>query len=281
MKLAHLILAHCQPEQLRRLVTKLAHGGAHFYVHVDKKTDISPFLSLTEIPNLVFIKNRIKVYWGGYSMVQATLNSFEEIIATGAAYDYVNLLSGQDYPIKSTAYIHQFLSDNPGKIFMNYLSVDKDWQEAIPRITRYHFINYNLPGGTYRLERMINSLLPQRELPVGIDAVGRSQWFTMVPEAMTYILQYMKHHKWIVRFFKLSWAPDEMIFQTILYNSDLREKMVNNNLLYVDWSAGLPSPKILSMEDAPALLKSDKLFARKVNPDQDAAIIDYLDGVTG
>lgn len=277
LKLAHLILTHGNPEHLQRLVNALAHPDAHFYVHVDHKTDIAPFLQLKDTPNVFFISNRIKVYWGGYSIVQATINSFEEILNAPHTYDYINLLSGQDYPIKPVEYIHRFLADNPGKIFMHFQSITDEWHEALPRISRYHLSNYNLPVGTYRLERMMNRLLPVRSLPEGIVAVGRSQWFTATPDSIAYMVRYIHENPWISSFFKLTWAPDEIIFQTILYNSPYREHMVNDNLLYVDWSAGGASPKTLDMDDAEALSKSEKLFARKFNSESDNYILSYLD----
>ena len=277
MKLAHLILAHANPTQLLRLVTKLKHNDAHIFIHLDEKTDIQPFRFISDNKNVFFIKNRYRVYWGGYSIVQATVNSFEEILATGNAYDYINLLSGQDYPIKNVKVIHDFFTANPGQIFMNFLSVKNEWQEALPRIERYHLLNWHLPFGTYTAERMVNALLPVRHLPKGIEPVGRSQWFTATPESIAYIVQYVRDNRKIVEFFKLTWAPDEMIFHTILYNSEFRNKMVNDNLLYVDWSERKPSPKLLNMEDAVALRHSEKFFARKFNIAIDSKILDYLD----
>ena len=278
MKLAHLILTHANPQQVNRLINRLVHENAHFYIHVDKKTAIEPFVSLLKQNNVFFIKNRIKVYWGGYSIVQATINSFEEILASGIVYDYINLLSGQDYPLKSTAHIHQFLSNNKGKAFMHFLSVEDEWKEAITRVTKYHLANFHFPG-QYKIENLINKIMPIRKLPHSLIAVGRSQWFTILPECAAFIIEYLKHDLSVRRFFKLSWAPDEMIFQTILYNSHFQKNMVNNNLLYVDWSMGGASPKVLTMADAPLLAKSDKLFARKFNPSVDEKILDYLDDI--
>ncbi len=280
MKLAHLILTHTNPDQLLRLVRKLAHEDSDFYIHVDRKSDIKPFLPLLEIRNVFLIKNRVKVYWGGYSIVEATVSSFEEILATGIKYDYINLMSGQDYPIKSTQYIHEYFSDHPGKIFMHYLSLTDEWHEAMPRITQYHLVNYHIPAGRYRIEQVMNLLLPPRKLPDGMVAMGRSQWFTATPDAIEYLLQYIREKTWISRFFKLTWAPDEIIFQTILYNSPFRDKMVNDNLLFLDWSRGGANPKQLNMNDAEQLSKSDKLFARKFNMDKDSKILDYLDKIT-
>ena len=280
MRLAHLVLTHTNPEQLSRLIKRLAHDNADFYVHVDLKTDIAPFLPIANMHNVHFVKNRVKVNWGGYSIVQATLNGFEEILASQITYDYINLLSGQDYPLKNTQEIHRFFINNPGKVFMHTLSVEKEWQEAIPRITMYHMPDAAFPG-KHMAMGVLNALAPKRKMPLSLTPVGRSQWFTITTACAAYIVDYIKTHPAIPRFFKLSWAPDEMIFQTIVYNSPCRKDMVNDNLIYVDWSGGGASPKTLTMSDAGALSRSNKLFARKFNPEIDTEILDHLDKQSG
>jgi hypothetical protein len=276
MKIAHLILCHSNPNQLSRLVKRLMHEDAHFYIHLDKKTDIAPFLFLAEMPRVFFVKKREKVYWGSYSIVQATLNGFEEILDSDITYGYINLLSGQDYSLKSTQAIHDFFKQNQGKAFMHFLSVEDEWQEAIPRITKYHLTDYNFPG-RHKVERWMSAIMPKRKFPLSLAPMGRSQWFTIAPHFAAYILAYLKREPKLAQFFKLTWAPDEMIFQTILYNSPLKSDMVNDNFRYIDWPAGKASPKTLTMADAGNLLASGKLFGRKFSPDVDNEILDLLD----
>ena len=230
------------------------------------------------MPNVHFIKNNIKVNWAGYSLVQALVNGFTEILGSGISYGYINILSGQDYPIKSTREIHRFFNENPGKAFMHTLRIEDEWQEAIPRLTKYHLADLNFPG-KYSIERLMNTMLPKRKLPGPLIPVGRSSWFTLSPAFAKYIVDYLTEHPAFVRFFKLSWGSDEIVFQTILYNSPFKKDMVNDNLLYVDWSEGRPNPKILTIADAEALRTSNKLFARKFNPAIDSNILDYLDSI--
>lgn len=56
MKIAHLILAHKNPVQLQKLITALSHPSFDFYIHVDKKVDITLFSDLTSIKNTYIIK---------------------------------------------------------------------------------------------------------------------------------------------------------------------------------------------------------------------------------
>ncbi len=233
-------------------------------------------LSLRQLPNVRLIANRVHVRWGAYSMVQATLNGFNQILHSGQSFDYINLLSGQDYPLKDNEHLHWFLQENMGKLFMEFYPVKDVWQEALPRIEKYHFANYAFPF-RYKAERLVNALLPARTMPRNLIAVGRSQWFTIPQSAVKYIVDYVKKYPEVSSFFKLSWAPDEMMFQTILYNSVFREKMENNNLRYIDWTEGKPSPKTFTTADADTLLNSGCFYARKLNADVDTAIFDKLD----
>ena len=275
MKIAHLILIHENPSQLERLIQRLAHPDADFYIHVDLKTDINPFLSL-QGEHVKFTVNRVCVQWGAYSIVQATVNSIEEILKSNDNYNYINLLSGQDYPLKSTETIHNFFKDNPNKAFMHTLSVENEWQEAIPRLTKYHLSNYTF-SGRYTLEKWLNFLLPSRKMPNNLIAVGRSQWFSISIQHAEYIVIYLQENKKVKRFFELSWGSDEFVFQTILFNSIHQKDMVNNNLRHIDWSDNKTRPKTFTINDLPDLLSSGKLFGRKFSERIDNAILKELD----
>lgn len=279
MKVAHLILAHNNPQQLKRLAKRLSHSDAHFFVHVDLKADLAEFIKAAEGLNITFIHNRIKVFWGGFSMVQATLNGCIEILSSTQKYDYINLLSLQDYPIKNTKHIHDYLHANAGKIFMRYESVSEEWLEAGIRLSRYYFPDTTFKG-RYRLEQIVNALLPARKIPNGLTAVGRSQWFTASTDSIQYVLDYVKQHPEITKFFRYTWGSDELFFQTILYNSPHRSAMINDNLRYIDWKDGGASPRVLTMEDATRLSASSCLFARKFSPEKDSRILDYIDNIT-
>ncbi|MBS7566252.1 glycosyl transferase [Mucilaginibacter sp. Bleaf8] len=275
MKIAHLILAHDKPRQLERLIDRIAYDGDAIFIHLDKKADISHFNYLSDKARVYFIKKRVKVNWGAYTIVQATINGFEEIINSGTEYQYINLLSGADYPLQPPRYIHQFLDAHPNRAFMKYEHFE-DWQEAISRVTKYHLVNYPFPGH-YGAEWILNTLLPKRSMPGAPVMVGRSQWFTASIQCIKYIVNFWNTHPDVRRFTKFTWGPDEFIFQTILYNSPLRDCIVNDHLRYIDWSAGAASPKTLTTADADALLSSGKLFARKFDMTNHAAILDKID----
>ncbi|MGX5854887.1 beta-1,6-N-acetylglucosaminyltransferase [Dyadobacter jiangsuensis] len=276
MKIAHLILAHAAPAQLSKLIGALEHREAWCFVHLYRKADIQAFPFLGDRERVVLVPDRVDAGWGAYSIVEATLRGFQAVVNSGIDFGYVNLLSGADYPLRSPLEIHDFFTRNRGKNFMEYYSVRNEWTEAIPRLTEYHLTNYNFPG-KYLVQKWMNRLLPVRKIPAGLEPVGRSQWMSLTLDAVRYILEYLDGHPAVTKFFKLTWAPDEIIFQTILYNSPFRSSMVNNNLRYIDWSYGLASPKVLTEEDLERMWASGKLFARKFDLARFPEVIEQVD----
>lgn len=279
MVVAHLILVHSKPDQLKRLVNRLVHNKAIFFIHVDAKANIELFrAALKGINNVYFVDKRVDIQWATYSMVEATVNGFEAIVASGLAIDYVNLLSGQDYPIQPVSKFHDFLRMNPGKAFMQCLDIETEWTEAISRVRSYHFTHWTVPG-KYKIQKIINFLLPKRNLPENLIPVGRSQWFTISLKHVVFIIKRLEANPAFSKFFSYSWAPDEIIFQTLLYNSTFKFDIVNNNLRYIDWSEGLKNPKMLTKDDFSAMMKSGHFFARKFAENDE--VLSMLDAEIG
>ena len=279
MKLAHLILAHNHPAQLERLVKRLCHNDADVYIHLDLKTDIALYEQIKRLPNTYFIKKRINVVWCEYSTILATTNAMGEILATGITYSHINLLSGNDYPLQSQEHIQQFLFANNQKTFIWYNLIFDEWIHGQARVNTYYFGDYGFPG-RYQVGTIINKVLSARKVPNKLVPYGRSQWLTITPECVAYVIRYIKDNPTAERFFKMTWAVDEIFFQTILCNSSLRDTLVNDNLRYIALQPDF-RPVTYTIADAHTLEASGKFYARKFDMNKDAAILDYLDSRSG
>ncbi len=272
MRIAHLILAHKNPIQLQRLLYALQHPSFFFYIHIDKKTNAAPFQYLANNKNVFFIKKRAKIYWAGFGTIQATVNGFKEI--PFSEYDYINVISAQDFPLKSADYIYNYILERSGTEFITCQSIEDEWPVA-PRVRKYHLINWRIPG-KYRLENLVNFILPKRKFPLDYKIVGRANWFTLTTNAVKYCLDFLDKNPAVIKYFKYCWGADEFIFSTILYNSSFRDK-IENNLIYVDWSLGKAHPKFLTVDDFDAMKDCLKLFARKFDAEKDAVILNMLE----
>lgn len=276
MKVAHLILTYTNPKLTERLIKRLSHPSFDFYIHVDKKFNIKPYLYLQQYPNVFLIHNREDVRWAGYNTIKATFKCIKEIAATEIKYDYINFISGQDYPLKSPEYMLNFFEQNRGKEFIEYESIEDKWLEALPRITRYHFVNFTFRG-KYRTEKLVNFFAPKRKIPENLKPYGKSMFWMLTPECAKYVVHYVESKPQVERFFLFTWGSDEFVFQTILMNSEYADRLVNNDYRYIDWSSGGTHPKTLNIQDFTALKNTDDLFARKFGQDANSKLLDMLD----
>jgi Core-2/I-Branching enzyme. len=277
-KIAHLILAHSRVHHVARLARQLNHADATVFIHIDAKSPLESFLAAAPPDQPIrFVRKRRPVTWGGYSMVQATLNAYREILGEGEHYDFINLLSESDYPLKKATAIHQQLAGSIGRSFMEMrFSGDPWWEEAQIKINKYHFTEWRIPG-KYLLERAVNHLVPARRLPAGMAFTGRSQWLTLSCQHARYVLDKVDNTPAIERFFQYTWGADEFFFQTLLYNSPHREELVNDNLRYIQWINGKSSPEILTRAHFESMRGSEKCYARKFCPETDPHILAMID----
>ena len=276
MRVAHLVITYTNPLQTERMIRRMQHPGFDFYIHVDKKMDIQSHLFLAKIPNVYLIQDRVNVVWGGYNTIDATIRSVKEIFKSGKRYDYIHLMSGQDYPIKTASQIHDFFIDNNGKEFMQFEHFDEWADESYPRIREYHLTNYNFPG-RYYVQWLMNKCLPVRKSPIEMEFYGSSMFWALTSNCLKYIVDLMDSNAAFRRFLKFTWGSDEFIFQTLVLNSVFKANAVNNNLLFLDRIKGAAHPNILTASHLKALTDSDKLFARKFDLAKDTVILNSID----
>jgi hypothetical protein len=278
MRIACIIMAHKQPRQIERLIKRFENFSFDFYIHLDKRTDQRPFLYLAEIPKVQFMQQRVAVRWASAGFVHALLLSMKAILSGKQHYDFISVMSGQDYPIKPPGFLYDTLEKNRNKNFLCYEEEGEWWSHAISRIKKYHFTDFGFPG-RYRLQFLMNAVLPERKFPLPYVLYGgpRAMCMSLSTDCAKYVVEFVASNKKLRRFIRYTWGSDEFLIPTIILNSGFRESVVNDNFYYIDWSAGGSSPKTFTREDYPALLKTDKLLARKFDMEQDAVILDMLD----
>ena len=239
MKLAYLILAHNNPKHLKKLVNSLNSPNSTIFIHIDAKEDINEFLNLGK-NNSFFLEKRTNVYWGEFSMVQATLLLLNKALNYNKDFDYFILISGTDYPLQSTSYIENFFLKNQGKEFINIVQMPCDQMgKPIRRLTRYKFQSKNKFNRalikTFTLNGRLNINRDYRLFLGELVPYAGSQWWALTNSACNFILNFVENNKKFVNFFVNTHIPDESFFQTIIGNSPFMKK-VTRNLTYTDWS---------------------------------------------
>ncbi len=281
MRIAHVIFAFKDPELIKRQILAMEHKDFDFYVHLDRKSDMKLFQDLVELPNTRFVSDRALMHWGGFSFIRALLFALEDIFESGIEYDFVNLLTGQDYPIKTVDHIHDFFSNNIGKSFITYETPPSLWwSQSMRRFRQYHMTDYSFKGRT-RIEQLLTAVLPPRKFPLPFKLYGGpcSSYWTISIESARYLFEFLQRNLNLKLriFFKHTWAPDEFLISTIILNSPFKDNVVNNNQRYIDWTMGGARPKIIVAGDFQKLERSGRLYARKFDIRIDTAILDMID----
>jgi len=274
MKIAYLILAHAHPEQLSRLVRRLDQDNVHFFIHIDANTPTDVFAAMQAAAPHATWADRRPCRWGGFSLVAASLQLIE--LALAQECDWLVLLSGQDYPLKTNAQITEALTQSP---FVAHMDMQANFD------VRYRWQNWypERLGGTrtgkllQKIQRFTARLGLRRALPNALCTIeAGSQWWMLSRTAAQSTLEFLKTHPEVTVFFKTTLVPDEMFFQTVLVHCYPRER-IGSALRLIEWEEGSWSPKEFHDADAARLKASTALFARKFGADGTAtAALDAL-----
>ncbi len=279
MKIAYIILAHKNPEQLVRLILRLQDEDTSFFIHIDRRANDKIYNHLVKqlknIKSVHFLK-RYSCYWGNFNIVQATVEGIRQLIKSNIDFDYTILLSGQDYLIKTNAQIKEFLEKSQGKQFIESFALKSEnrWTnqdgcyQALNRVQYWHF----------RLRGKHFYFTLKRKFPSNLEPYGGSQWWCLSRECIHYINNFIINNSNFVNYFKYVFIPDENFFQTIVSNSPFKNYIVNDDLKYADWENANPTPPaIIDKSYFDTLANSPKLFARKFDIIRDSEILDLID----
>lgn len=266
MKHAYLILAHTDFEMLRRLVSEIDDARNDIYVHFDKKVSSIPELSVIS-SNLVILQNRIDVRWGDVSVVEAELALFESAMRNGP-YSYYHLLSGADLPLKSQDDIHKFFDYNAGRQFIGY-TFTTITPEVERKVMRWHLFPREFRNAPF-VRRLLRALFIriQEALGIrrnkGIDFKKGSQWVSVTQEMAEL---FVANKAWARKTFSHTFCPDEIVMQTLCWNSPLRETIFDTEddghgcMRAISWENGVM--KTWSEDDLERLRGTEYIFARK------------------
>jgi Core-2/I-Branching enzyme len=227
VKIAYLVLAHHDPTHLERLVEAIDYK-ARIFIHLDKKTDIDRYIHIADMKSVDFISERIKVYWGGFSMVKAILNLIKAALASKENFSHLVLLSGSDYPIKPASTFYDFLKSNPDRQFIKFINLNESPEPDQRRLNSYWFMEPFQPFCNDRffrrlLQKLFHLGVTRKPLSNVLSTWGSGNW-AITPECAAFILQYLERNPGFIDFYKFAHAPDEHFFHTIVANSPFLRK---------------------------------------------------------
>lgn len=282
-KHAYLILAHSDIKQLITLLKFIDNPYNDIFIHLDKKWKISDSANLPKAvkKSTVYLVKRVRVSWGGYSIIQAEMNLLNEAVKQGDYY-YYHLLSGVDLPVKSQRYIHEYFEKRNGEIFLE--SVDyTDTNQCKLRYEQYHLLQDFLIGRKRNIWKYIDFLSCYIQRFLGVKRfknetiVAAWQWFSIPKDCAVYLTQETQR---ILKKWRFTYCADELFIPTELCEAGFKKRFSNKgSLRYIDWHWQAKrdfAPRYLTTEDLEKLDNSDILFARKFSKEISGNLIQLL-----
>lgn len=210
------------------------------------------------------------------------------------AYDRLCLLQGLDYPLRSDAEIRSFFEAHPDVEFIRGCNCSRSKDPYFAKKVRCHWMLGTKSRMIRKLSNGINRYLhPYVRSGVIHDGgkefdvyYGCAQW-GLTGACARYVLDWYDQHPDFNRFFHHSFAPDELYFQTVIFNSPFRghtmaggpepekQGLVNWRALhYFEYGQSI---RIFHLEDLPLLQRQESLFIRKVTTKDSTPLLDLLD----
>lgn len=272
MKHAILITAYKNPKQLCELIDFFDEDYS-FYIHIDKKSKIasSDIMQLESKSSVKLVSREYNVNWGSVDHLKAILLLSKEC-AKNKNVDYVHLITGQDFPVKSPKQISKFLQENYGAEFLSARPLPlKTWIDGgLSRVIYYN--PYEIFNAKSWQRIFIKALVQiqkvaglKRKLPSELEALyGGSTYWTLTLSAVEYFLDFLDKHPNVLAAYKYSFCAEEILLHSILMNSPFKEKVEKRNLRYMLWeNRDGAYPPNLDERDFENIISSDAFFARK------------------
>jgi hypothetical protein len=309
MAINYIIAAYESPAQLRRLVDRLSDQDVYFYIHIDKKVDISPFFdALSGVGHIRFVVDeaRVKCRWGGIGIVMATLNCMRCVLEDKRDGHCI-FISGQDYPIVDNTAIADFFLRNRTKNYilcepfprsiwknenggsdrlMNYyyqLNDEKYAYVSIPSLWDSSFYKHFL-GNIRRISRLLLSgqlpfqIFKKRDISNIVSPYGGDAWWALTVCVVQKMISFLDENPNYLTFFEHVHVPDEIIFQS-LARKLIPEDDILPCLTYTTWLTSASSPCVFCEADFGELqsMSGRFLFARKFSEAKDRRIMELID----
>jgi Core-2/I-Branching enzyme len=273
---AYLILSYLHPELVQRLVGTLRAGSpdAVIAVHHDDRRCALGDVDALRIPPQ-------PIEWGHGSQLAAVLRAMSWV-RKRAEFDWLVLLSGQDYPIRPVPEIEASLAAAEVDAFIQTTAVPPlrlRRGQVDEFALRYRYRWRPLPERLVAPLARADPLVQVRRLPsgayVGFPARPRlepfhgSDWFTLSRRAVDAVLDAPPA---VADHFLHTIVPTEAFVHTVLTHSGLR--LTSDNRRYAAFADDAANPRVLGAADLDAVLGSGGDFARKFD---DLAVIDEID----
>jgi len=312
-RVVYYLQTHNRPAQVARLVQVITAGNPDALVLISHDVAGTPL----DVPALQALGNvHVTLGQGGYgdfTHLDRYFAAVDWLDDNGIDYDWLENLTGSDYPLRPIAEIEAALAatDSDGylvysPVFPDRVPADADrgapgyrlcrpvdaalrydnryWRLGKPSETKLQLMRplmvINLVQPWVKVLNSYAALgVRQRHTVFGPDfpCYGGSFFCTLRAGAARYVRDYALANPGMVSFFKTLLAPEEVFLHSVLVNSG-KFQFTKNARRYIDWTGQRHThPRTLGPEDLPKMLASDAHWARKLDLERDPWLFDQLD----
>jgi hypothetical protein len=302
---AAVVLAHTDPDHLRRLVAAL--DDVPVFLHCDARTPPDLLRRMVQgLPPRVTLCERWRTSRSSWSLVEAELGALRHAVARSRAR-HIAVLSGTDYPLVSMQELVRQLAAWEGHSYFRNVPIP--------------FPQWNRPnhpdGGRWRVQHRFLRRRGQvvfvrgvplhwpvkRPVPADLELRASSQWKIYARHHVELLLRLVCTRPDLVRFWRSTLEPDETFAASMLGSRAVAGSLTMPTCLahawYVSWPAAGSHPRWLDSTDFDRLAEARwappvqpdgaiardgfqisphrKLFARKFSTDVDTAVLDRID----
>ncbi|MBO5469810.1 MAG: hypothetical protein J6A03_08765 [Lachnospiraceae bacterium] len=272
---AYMVIAHDQEEILVKLLQKLDCINNDIVLHIDKKSSINRERLLRVCQkSKVNLCESVKVQWGGYSQIKATINCLKAAAKMGNHMFY-HLLTGMDLPLRSIEDINFFYEKHDGKIFLSLAGREECKKQFKKRLLYPHLLR-EYCGNKKNIFTVINRALwllgllfhvKNTRIDENDFCFGNAYWD--LPEDVVNDL--IMNEKQLEKIYKFSLCCDEAFVHTFVAGNETYSNRIydcnfgnaeKGNMRYVRMNE-LGNAAYLTKEDILIAKEKGCLFARK------------------
>jgi hypothetical protein len=313
-RVCYYMQTHRSPDQVARLVELIKEGSPDSVVLISHDSTAAPLDTgrLTALPGVYVLVE--EGGYGDFSHLDRYFAAIDWLDDHGIEYDWLENVTGQEYPLRPFADIEDDLARCDVDGFMLYSPVFPDdtpagadqgsapgFQLCAPEYadTRYRYRYWRFGRPSARKQRWLRPLMalnlvqPWIRVNTSFSAVGIRRrktvfgdgficyggWFfcTLTADVARYARDYARENPDMVRFFSTLLAPEEVFLQTVLVNSG-KFRFHPDAKRYIDMRGSRHNhSKTLSIADLDDILASGANWARKFDITYDSAVLDVLD----
>lgn len=282
VKIAYLLLCHKNaPAVIAQAQAYVAAGDA-VVIHFDKRANDADFRTIqdafAEEPHVAFAK-RVACGWGEYTLVQASFNMLDTARKQFEGITHYYLVSGDCYPTKSAAWVHAQLAPADRDFIEFNDFFESDWIKTglkKDRLIYRHLVNERKNKKLfYGLLNAQRKLGLSRPLPKDLTIKIGSQWWCLRAATVEAMYAFLKKRPDVLRFFRTTWIPDEIAFQTIIAHCANHDEIISRpptTLVFTDYGM----PVTFYRDHLEMIRREPRFFARKITEHDESLRADML-----